>query len=259
MAIRDFITRGIGPGGSIRQFITGGIGFNPSDIQATSAPLILVEYQATIFSANSTSRDIELANIAQIETGHVYMVILVKFEFDTPAYLHSGIGNITFDGNVYTGVGQLGSIGGVDESEDLAPAPFRVSISGIDSQYLSEGLDSGNFGDVITVYRGYRKDDGTLEADPWIATRGKMEYAQVVRGDQNVVQITVQHDLALLDEIAGDRWTHEDQNAKFFGDHGLEYVHESADLKLLWGGAERVSGASDPTLPGGFPGEYYPP
>ena len=196
------------------------------------------------------SRTIAAANITQIDSGHVQMVVLVKLEFDAPAYLHSGIGSITYDGNVYTGVGNLGSIDGVEESEDLAPAPFRLSISGIDSSFLAEGLDSGNYGDVITIYRGYRKDDGTLEADPWVATRGKLEYSQVIRGEQNAVQITVQHDLALLNEIAGDRWTHEDQTAKFAGDQGLEYVHEMAGLKLLWGGAERISGGRNTDLGG---------
>jgi len=107
---------------------------------------------------------------------------------------------------------------------------------------------------VITVYRGYRQDDGTLVADPWIATRGKLEYSQIVRGDQNTVQITVQHDLALLREIAGDRWTHEDQTAKFAGDQGLEYVHEMGGVKLLWGGTERVSMLSGGGGSAGGPG-----
>jgi len=247
---RDAITRGIGPGGSVRYFITGGFGFDSFNVQATTDALVLITYQASIQSAKSTSRVIAAPNIVQIDSNETYIVIMVKLEFDTPAYLHSGIGTISFEGNDYIGVGQLGSIDGVDESADLAPAPFRLSISGIDSSFLAEGLDSGNYGDVITVYRGYRQDDGTLVADPWIATRGKLEYTQVVRGEQNAVQLTVQHDLALLDEISGDRWTHEDQTSKFVGDEGLEYVHEMAGVKLLWGGAERVGsgGGGGPSL-----------
>lgn len=192
------------------------------------------------------SRTIAAANITQIDTGQVYMVALVKLEFDTPAYLHSGIGTIVYDSNSYIGVGQLGGITGVEESEDLAPAPFKLSISGIDSTFLAEGLDSGNYGDVVTVYRGYRQDDGTLVADPWVATRGKVEYQQVVRGNQNSVSITVQHDLSLLDETAGDRWSHEDQLAKYPLDQGLEYVHENEGIKLLWGGTERVTELGTP-------------
>jgi hypothetical protein len=54
-----------------------------------------------------------------------------------------------------------------------------------------------------------------------------------------------------LNETPGDRWTHEDQTAKFVGDQGLEYVHESAGIKLLWGGAERVRARREHPSEGG--------
>jgi hypothetical protein len=190
------------------------------------------------------SRTLSSANLTEIAADHLHVVILVKFLFDTPAYVHSGIGSITYDGNTYTGVGDLGSIDSVGESEDLRPMNVRLSMSGVSSQYITEALDSGNYGDVITIYKGYRQDDGTLVDDPWILWSGTYEHAQILEDDTATVTITAVHDLAILDEADGSRFTDEDQKQRYASDNGFEYVHLQAEMKLMWGGR--------PTQPSGL-------
>ena len=157
-------------------------------------------------------------------------------EFDTPAYAHSGIGTITYDTNDYLGVGDFGSVSSTKESEELGPSGITLQLSGVDSTLITTALDSGKYGDVVTLYVGYRQDDGTLVDDPWVLWRGTFEYASIGQGESNVVSITLQHDLAILDEADGGRYTDEDQQSRFAGDRGFEYVAEMGTVKLLWGG-----------------------
>lgn len=182
------------------------------------------------------SRGLTTANEGAVDASHVQIVLLAKFEFGTPVYVHTGVGTITYDGDDYLGVGDFGGVEGVEESSDLSPANTKFVLTGFDAALLSEALDSGTYGDVITVYEGYRKDDGSLEDDPWILWKGTYEYATAVLGDENGIAIVAQHDLARLDDKDGGRFTDEDQRNRFSGDVGLEHIHTIATQKLVWGG-----------------------
>lgn len=182
------------------------------------------------------SRGIGTTNESSVNAAHVHEVTLVKLEFDTPVYVHSGVGSISYDGNTYLGVGSLGTIAPLRESEVLGPSQITLSIDGTNSSYVTEVFDAGNYGDIVTIYQGYRQDDGTLVADPWIAWKGSYEYGSLDDGESSVASITCQHDLSILSEKHGDRYSHEDQTDKFAGDLGLEFAASTIGHKILWGG-----------------------
>ena len=195
------------------------------------------------------SRDITATNLAEINASHLHEVVMVKLEFDTPVYVHSGIGTITFETNDYLGVGDFGSITDAGESDRLGPQPITLVLSGISSTYISEALDSGNYGDAVTIYIGYRQDDGTLVDDPVLIWRGRYETASIIVGDDSAVSITCQHDLSLLSRSNGSRFTDEDQQQKFVGDVGFEFVQDAITAKLIWGGGAVSSGNQRPSNP----------
>ena len=143
-------------------------------------------------------------------------------------------------GNTYLGVGDLGDISAARESEALGPASITLTLSGVDSDYISEALNSGNLYDTVTIYQGLRQDDGELYDDPWILWKGHYEFASVSVGEQSAVAITCQHDLSQLNEKHGGRYTDEDQQSVYSGDVGLEFVADMIDVKLLWGGGAIV-------------------
>ena len=182
------------------------------------------------------SRGLSATNTAQVDGVHVYEVVLVKLEFDTPLYVHSGVGTISYGGNSYTGVGKFGGITGTRESEALGPSAITLTLDGITSAHISEALDSGNLYDPVTIYVGYRQDNGTLVDDPWVMWKGWYEFATVSIGEESSVSIICQHDLSVLEEKAGDRYSDEDQQDKYTGDLGFQFTHDMANVKLIWGG-----------------------
>ena len=201
------------------------------------------------------SRSISATNLTEVDADHLHEVVLVKLEFGTPVYCHSGIGTINYGGNDYLGVGQFGSITDAAESEQLSPSSLTLQLSGVDSSLITEALDSGSYGDIVTIYIGYRQDDGTLVDDPWVLWRGIFEYSSITQGQENVVSITVQHDLATLNQTSGARFSDEDQQRRFSGDVGFEFVADMAGVDLRWGGGP--VGVSDPR-PGTAPPGVQP-
>ena len=186
------------------------------------------------------SRGLSASNQTEITATHLEEVVLLKLEYDTPVYLHFGMGTITFDSNAYLGIGDFGNTGGSRESENLGPMTMTYTFSALDSTLLAEALDSGRYGDVITEYIGYRQDDRTLVADPWISNKGKYDHAAVTIGNDNTITVFAQHDLAVLDEIAGRKFSDEDQRTEYSADVGLEHVVDAEFVKLVWGGGPVV-------------------
>lgn len=199
------------------------------------------------------SRDIGTLNAAEVVKSSLEPVLLVKFEFDTPVYVHTNVGTITFESNVYTGVGELGEIQGAEESEQLSPSPLRLTLSGLTPEYIVEALDAGDYGDIVTIYKGYINSDGVLVESPWVYWRGTFEHANIELGDdRNAVTVVVQNDLKVLTEKSGRRWSDEDQQREYPGDTFFSFIHGIANQKLTVGGQPV---APRPSGPGGNPGE----
>ncbi len=188
------------------------------------------------------SRDIGSTNEAEVVLPSLREVVLAKLEFDTPLYVHSSVGTITFDGNDYLGVGDFGSITDARESEVLGPNPLTLQLSGINSEVIDEALNAGAYGDKVTIYIGYRQDDGTLIDDPWLAWAGAFEYATIKQGATSAASITLKHDLAVLSEANNRRFTDEDQQQEYSGDTGFEFVADMVSLRLNWAGGPSATG-----------------
>lgn len=194
-------------------------------------------------------RELTATNIAQVDSNYLHEVVLVKLDFDEPVYAHSGYGNIAFEANTYVGVGDFGGISETKESELLAPTPLTLELSAINDLLLTESLDAGTYRDVVTVFLGFRQDDGTLYDDPLVHWKGWFETASIESGDQNKITVTAQHDLTSLEEVDGSRYSDEDQKQRQAADDGLEFVTAMSTLKLVWGGGNTVSisGRRNPT------------
>lgn len=225
------------------------------------------------------SRDISTTNLAEINASHVHLVTMVALDFDTPVYVHSGIGTIEFGaasggstGNVYNawkgaveptqgggsgneyqaskgavepiwssttsylGVGDFGGISEAKASEVLGPASLTLTLTGIDNSLITEAQEAGRYRDSVTIYQGYRQDDGTLVDDPWIAWKGFFEYASIKIDEESTISVTCHHDLSVLTEKDGSRFSSEDQERRYSGDKFFQFVTDQSGLRLFWGG-----------------------
>lgn len=200
------------------------------------------------------TRQLSGTNVAHINSRHTHPVLMAKLLFSTPVYVHSGLGIITFETNDYLGVGTLGGVAGLEETEALVPAAIVLSLDGLNSDVFDEALNSANYGDKVTLNIAYRNDDGTLIDDPWIFYRGRVENSRLTRGSNNSVAVTIQHELAVLNKRTNTKFTDEEQQRRFTGDTAFKRVEQMETVQLTWGRRdERIGGDRD-----GIPGPNDP-
>lgn len=199
----------------------------PLQLQAPSTFMLLESGTATSY-------------IDAISAAHVRPVWMFRFDFDTPLYVHTGIGNLvdTFASpNItYIGAGAAGSISSLQKSDQFTPQPIQLSLSGVNDSYLTEAIDAGNYGDRVTIYRAYKDANGDLVDAPLVISGGYYEKADITLGDYYSVTVSVQHILKVLSERDGRRFTDEDQENEFSGDTGCSFMADMVNKKLVFGG-----------------------
>jgi len=182
------------------------------------------------------SRDLTAGMQTAIAAETVRPVALVKITLDTDTILvHSGVGDIVFNGDTYLGVGNFGDITEIKESESIAPTQVSVSLSGIPPEYLSFAMDEDYQGREAFIYKALLDENHDLIADPVLAFRGRCDYSDIQLGATATVQLTIQSRLADWNRPKIRRYSHEDQQLDYPGDLSLEFVPQMVEKPIVWG------------------------
>lgn len=178
--------------------------------------------------------------------------VFVKLEFDGPwndVNVWSGVGPITFDGAIFTGIGSLGGISSYTETTELKATGMSFSLSGIPSSQISLALGENYQQRRATMWIGFFDDTispGLLD-DPIIIFRGRMDTMEISRGSEtSIVQINAESIFIALERAPMRRYLGEDHNMDSMApssltgftvyDKGFDQVPNIQDYKAYWGG-----------------------
>jgi len=172
----------------------------------------------------------------------------LQFDEGTDRF-HTGVGPITWGSNTWQGVGDLGRIERVQEGVELSPFALRMALSGIDATILDRAQNSDVYGRAVIVYLGFVDAAGDLVADPETIWSGTMDHPEIALGEGNEVMLTSESDLKRFETPNGSLFTDEDQQARYPGDLGFQYMQQLEDAKIVWRGEERVRFGRNPGRP----------
>lgn len=184
------------------------------------------------------TRDLSAPNEAAATSTHGYRIVLfVDLGFDSGTVrVHSDLGDLVWGGNTYTGVGNLGAITEAEEDSELTRTPITLTLSGIPGTIVSAVLNEHYQGRPATVYLGYRDvTTGALADDPFILYRGRMDAPVIDEGEDFKVSIPVESRFAAWDRPNVARYNNADQQSRYPGDLGLEFVEQSTEKQIAWG------------------------
>ena len=164
-------------------------------------------------------------------------ILLVKFIFDSADLnLWSGVGEITFNGDVYTGTGALGGISAVEETEQTKAAGLVFSITGIPSSFISTALGEDYQGRTAKLWFGAMDAAGGLVVDPELLFVGRMDVMTIDEdGETATIKVSVENLLVALESTSERRYTPEDQKLDFPDDTGFDQVVALQDVTVTWG------------------------
>lgn len=204
------------------------------------------------------SRDLSTGVSDSLERDVIYPFTAVELQFDggNVIRLWTGVGTLVFQGNSWTGAGELLDISSVEETSEISAKGATVTLSGVPSSVLSLALSEPYQGRVGKIYLGLfmvgslEKESGDyillqdnsrieLESQETSLTEvfsGFMDRMTIdEQAEGSTIGLSLENKLVTLERPRTARYSHEFQRTIDSTDKGLEYV-ESIQLKeFVWG------------------------
>jgi len=160
-----------------------------------------------------------------------------------PSRANSTPTDITIDGNLYRGVGELGRIGPAKESTEVQADKITVGLTGIDPALISIALADHYQGRRGTIYHGLLDEDHQVVGS-YVLFRGRMDVMPIEMGKTATIDVAISSRLADWSRPRGARYTDEEQQRRHPGDLGLQFVSATVERELNWGSG----GTSQPVV-----------
>lgn len=180
------------------------------------------------------TRTISSACEAAASAGQVRPVYLVRMDFDTPVLVNSSPYTITYDSEDYVGVGGLGAIDAIQEGAEMQAYAAKFTMSGIPPEYVSIALGEHYQGNDVKLYQAFLDEDHAL-IDATLTWNGRMDTMDIEMGETATITVTAESYLVDWDRRRISRYNNADQQSKYPGDKGFEFVEQMVEKQILWG------------------------
>lgn len=183
------------------------------------------------------SRDLSADNKAAAIAWKARPVLFAEFDFASGVIrVHSGRGTVSWGGYDWLGMGRFGSVTSVDENSELAKKTITYSLSGLPGDIIAIGLNEHYQGRSARLYLGFKSlTTNTLVDTPELLDQGRMNTIETEEGDTCSVSLTSESRLSLWDRPVIRRLTNADQQSRFPGDRGFEFINQAAQKEINWG------------------------
>lgn len=169
---------------------------------------------------------------------------LVLFDFvSRPMRVWTGAGKITSGGNDWWGLGSLASISGLEQAVNGEAPETTFVLSGINSEIVSVARDEfeaeakDRLAKVLLQFHNDH-DDQPLELfdAPYSIWAGRMQTARFeLQGpSKRVITVNAESLFSLRSRPAFSQYTDADQQARFEGDKGFEFVPGLINKIVPW-------------------------
>lgn len=183
------------------------------------------------------ARALTAGMLAAIATGSVRPLLLYEGEFSGgTTRLFTGHGTLIWNGNTFTGAGQMLRITAIQEVSELQAVNFTVSLNGQLSSLISIALAQVRRGKPGSVWLGLLDAGGVLIADPFLCFKGRADKPEILPDPSQAV-ISVGYESRLIDAARrrARRYTPEDQQIDYPNDLGFDFVPSLQDAVFTWG------------------------
>lgn len=182
------------------------------------------------------ARDISAALVAETAKPALYPFCAFHLDLPDPVYVWSGVGTITFNGQVWDGVGSFGGFGALEEMSDGTASQMSFNLSGIDPTFYEYLIEQPYRGVLAELWLGALNETMTsVIAGPDIFYRGRLVAADLTDGDQLTIAVTVERSSRDQTRQRVRRYTDAEQQRRYPGDKFFEYQAQMQSVQVLWG------------------------
>jgi hypothetical protein len=198
----------------------------------------------------------------ELTSGNICILPMVFLDFDSdPTYIWGGVGNLSYNGQTWVGVGDLGKIEKVANDAKGGIKSLTLTLNGLkdqddqDTTGLTALKDISYRGKSGFVYFGYFEDDGkTMVAgtSPELIYSGRVSHMAAAESLESAsVRVTIDSFLALMSRSIPLMLSDDEHQRYFSGDKGYDHKPDAMNKTVYWGleGSNRISGESVNTQP----------
>jgi hypothetical protein len=159
-----------------------------------------------------------------------------KFHFDSgDVRLWTGYGNVDFDGETYLGAGDLIGYELPQESNGQRQSGVTLTLQGIENTWISVGLTEDYQGRDCEIWYAELDASAQVVNAPIRLFKGLCDTLAIQEtGETCTVALTVER--AGIDFRADNsRYDNEDQQRRFPGDKGFEFLPTLEEMEIPWG------------------------
>ena len=163
-------------------------------------------------------------------------VVFLEGEFASGTLrLWTGVGQIDWNGQTWTGGGTLLGISEITETADVRAVGISVSLSSMPASVISLVIGQARQGLPLTIYFGAMDAAGAVTATPYRSYQGRLDVPTIEdAGETGIVAIAYESRLIDLERPRARRWTHEDAQIDTPGERGFEYLSGLANREVYW-------------------------
>jgi hypothetical protein len=184
------------------------------------------------------SRNLTAGMAAAVVAPVTRPILLAKISTSgAPVLAWSGIGEVIFNGDTYLGVGNLGGVSQVEETEDVKAVGMTFQLSGIPSALIALALGDIRQGLKAYLYFGLLNvTTGALITDPYLLFSGLTDTVFIDENTEtSTISITCENRMIDLLRARERRYTPEDQKTIDPTDLGFDFVAGLQDAVAPFG------------------------
>lgn len=183
-------------------------------------------------NSRGLSSTVETAVVAPV----VRLAFFGEFQFASGTVrMWSGIGSKSWNGNTWDGFGSMLGFSPVDETTEFGAAGLTFTWSGIPSTAISLALTDNYRGRLCRLWLAVL-DESFAVLDTYQIFAGRMDFMTIDdSGDTSTISLQVESRLIDLGRARASRYTDAEQQLRYPGDKGLEFVAKLAERPLNWG------------------------
>jgi hypothetical protein len=178
--------------------------------------------------------------------------------YSGPVYVWSGVGDVTWNGHTWKGMGEFGSVTGLAESTDTQAAGPTFTLNGVPNDMLALIFADNYNGRVAQAWLGFRNlATDAIVADPYPIFSGRMERLEIdPTPETSTVRVTAESKNYAPGQADDRRFNDADQQIDFPGDTFFDKLASVGQRPIMWPGADSP-GVTDGAGGGGGDGNNY--
>jgi len=206
------------------------------------------------------SRDISYDLIDTLSDDVIHPFFAIELFFDTSTLrFWSGVGELDFGDNTYTGSGNMIAVSAIDETSDISAQGARLTLSGLPSEMINLAINEpyqgrkcfiyfGTLdvtGDRLTQQNGHlilNQDNSAILGEGDFRDTitqifsGYIDQMNIDEGPEtSQISVAVESRLIDLQRPRNRRYTDANQKSRFPNDKGFEFVESLQQKKFAWG------------------------